>query len=91
MHLPLSKEEIKTKRKDLLGSSDKTTVIRKGDRRISSATRFCVICQRPLASLVWENGTVIATVTHYSVVLSSWVKVNMCKDIRSCYTHMKGE
>ena len=88
--MTLTKEEIKKRRRYLLQEAEKVTTIRKGDKRIVSATRLCAICHRPLAKLVKANGSVIATVSHFSCAMSPLVKVNICADIRSCYAYIGG-
>lgn len=88
--MPLTKDEIKKQRRYFLSNSEKVTTIKKGDKRIASATRICVVCHRPLSKLVRSNGSVIATVNHYTCALSALVKVNMCEDIRSCYSNSGG-
>lgn len=88
--MPLSKEEIKKQRRYFLSTSEKVTRIKKGDKRIASATRICIICHRPLAKLVKADGSVEATVNHITCALSKAVKVNMCDDIRSCYSYIGG-
>lgn len=81
------RNEIKEKRKYFLHNAEKVTTIKKGDRRVVSSTRFCVICHRPLSTLVKSTGKTISTVDHFSCVVNDFIRVNMCKDIRSCYNN----
>lgn len=91
--MTLTKEEIKQKRQYIFSKAQKTTNIRKGDKRIASATRLCAVCGRPLSKLVLTNGSAIVTTDHVSCKISDLVRLNMCEDIRSCYayTSKKGE
>lgn len=89
--MQLTRKEIKEQRKAILSQSVKTTLIRKGDKRISSATRFCAVCKRPLSTLVRSTGDTIATVAHSSCQLSDLVRINICTDIHSCYRHIGGD
>lgn len=85
--MTLTREEIKKKRQYIFNQSKKTTTIRKGDKRIVSATRLCAVCGRPLSRLVLTNGSAIVTTTHVSCKVSDLVRLNMCEDIRSCYAY----
>lgn len=91
--MTLTREEIKQKRQYIFSQSQKTTNIRKGDKRIASATRLCAVCGRPLSKLVLTNGSVIVTTAHISCKISDLVRLNICEDIRSCYAYAskKGE
>lgn len=86
-----SREAIRDQRAYLLQKSVKTTIIKKGDNRITSATRFCAICKRPLSKLVLSTGATVSTVVHYSIKLSDVARVNMCADIRSCYSTLENK
>lgn len=87
--MPVDKQAIVEKRKYFLAHSRKTTLIRKGDKRVVSATRFCAVCKRPLSKLMVRNGKTIATVTHHSCQLSDMLRVNLCADIHSCYNYIR--
>lgn len=85
------REAIRDQRAYLLQKSLKTTIIKKGDNRITSATRFCAICKRPLSKLILNTGATVSTAVHYSIKLSDVARVNMCADIRSCYSNLENE
>lgn len=84
-----NKEDIKLKRKRIFSQSTKTTTIKKGDKRVSSSTRLCAVCGKPLSSLVLRTGASVATVNHVSCIITDYVRLNVCEDIRSCYAHTK--
>ena len=81
------KEKVKEKRKNILSKSAKTTVIKKGDKRVSSSTRIWAVCGKPLSSLVLRTGASITTANHMSCLISGFVRLNICEDIRSCYAY----
>lgn len=86
MENKLSKSEIKLKRKNILSNSKVTTEIRKGDRRIKSSTRFCAVCHRPLSAYVYKDGSTQASENHFHCFFTDLIVLNLCKDIRSCYS-----
>lgn len=91
--MSLDKSDIKNKRKYIFNQSYKTTNIRKGDKRINSATRICAVCGRPLSKLILRTGEPTVVVDHISCKVSDIIRINICEDIRSCYAYSskKGE
>lgn len=87
--MDITQKDIKNKRQIIFSKSQKTTIIKKGDKRIASATRICAICGRKLSSITLNTGAVIATTTHVSCKISDLIRINMCADIRSCYAYTK--
>jgi hypothetical protein len=63
-----------------------------GDRRVHTP-RICVVCSRPLTSLVINENTHITKVAHTRIHINKMFIVDICADIRSCYTEFekKGE
>lgn len=91
--MSITNKDIKDKRRYIFSQSSKTTTIKRGDKRISSATRICAVCGRPLSKLVLRTGVPTVVVDHISCNISDIVRLNVCEDIRSCYAYSskKGE
>lgn len=80
---PLTKEEVKERRKYYLTNSEKKTKIYKGDKRVHG-DRLCAICHTPLSTLILSTGKTVATKDHHSCYFSSMLTVNICMDSRVC-------
>lgn len=86
-----TKREIVEKRRDLYQCASKFHEFKKGDKRVHTP-RLCVICSRPLSSLILNENRYTTIVTHIHFHLD-WCKVDICKDVNSCYRILrkKGE
>ncbi|QDP42832.1 hypothetical protein HWC53_gp048 [Bacillus phage vB_BmeM-Goe8] len=88
----ITKKEIVAKRKNLYQLAEKYHDFNKGDKRVHTP-RLCVVCSRPLSSLVIKEGKYITSVSHVHFHLNEYFKVDICKDVASCYRTLakKGE
>lgn len=87
-----TKRELREKRRYLFSNSEKRVDFNRGDRRVFTP-RLCVICGRPLSSLVLNKNKYITETPHIRFHLGDDVKVDICKNIQSCHTTLrkKGE
>lgn len=87
-----SKREIVDKRKELYQVSDRKHVFKKGDKRVHTP-RLCVVCSRPLSSLILNENKYVTIKAHVHFHLNSYFTVDICEDIESCYRTLrrKGE
>jgi hypothetical protein len=90
--LTISKRDIVEKRRKVYQMAEKKHVFKKGDRRVATP-RLCVICRRPLSSLVVHEMKYTTICSHVHVHLNKMVKVDICEDVNSCYRTLqkKGE
>lgn len=88
----VTKKEVVEKRKSLTQLADKTGIFYKGDKRVH-APRICVVCSRPLSSLIVHENKYIVIQTHTRFYLNDVFKLDVCTDINSCYRTLskKGE
>lgn len=84
----MKKIDIKEKRRSIFKDAPKKTLIRKGDKRISSPTRVCGICGEPLSGMKYSNGQVFAKKNHYHIKYSSLLYIDICQDINTCYKNL---
>lgn len=84
----VSKEEVVEKRNDLYKLSERKHVFNKGDRRVHTP-RLCVVCGRPLSSLVVHENRYVTIQPHIRFHLNKVFIVDVCKDINSCYRNLK--
>lgn len=84
----LTRDEIKDYRSKILQSSQHTTRIYVGDKRIKSSTRICGVCHRRLTTFVAETCETSVIGNHLSCKTSSFATINICADIRSCYANI---
>lgn len=87
-----TKREIVEKRRELYHSAEKKHVFRKGDKRVHTP-RLCVVCSRPLSSLIINENKYVTIQTHVHFHLNSIFQVDICDDVNSCYRTLrqKGE
>ena len=87
-----SKKEVVEKRRELFQIAEKKHVFRKGDKRVHTP-RLCVVCSRPLSSLVINENRYVTIQTHVHFHLNSYFQVDICDDVNSCYRTLrqKGE
>jgi hypothetical protein len=87
-----SKSDIVEKRRQLFQTSERKHTFKKGDRRVHTP-RLCVICSRPLSSLILRENKYIVIQSHIHFHLNAYFKVDICEDVESCYRILrkKGE
>jgi len=88
----ISRKEVVAKRKSLYQLAEKYHDFNKGDKRVNTP-RLCVVCSRPLSSLILNENKYIISVSHVHFHLNEYFKVDICKDVASCYRTLrqKGE
>lgn len=88
----VSKKEIVEKRKSLVDMAEHKTSFKKGDRRVHTP-RLCVVCGRPLSSLIVNENKYIIIQAHTRHHLNEMFVLDACTDINSCYRTLrkKGE
>lgn len=84
----LSKEEVREARSYFFNKAQKVTTIRKGDKRVHGS-RVCAVCGTPLSTVLLSTGKSQAEKDHYHFDFSDLFYIDVCKDIRSCYTVME--
>lgn len=88
----VTKREVVEKRRKLYSLAEKKHRFRKGDKRVFTP-RLCVICGRPLSSLILNKNQYVTIQSHVRFHLNKHVSVDACEDINSCYRTLrqKGE
>lgn len=86
----MNKKEVKESRHYLLTQANKVTKIRKGDKRVHGS-RVCSLCGRPLSKVILSTGKTQASVNHYHCHFNELLAVDICMDIRSCYSRVDKE
>lgn len=88
----ITKQEVKNKRKYLNKIAKKRVTFNKGDHRVFTP-RLCVVCGKPLSSLVIREQKYITVQTHIRCHINEYVTLDVCADIKSCYSTLskKGE
>ncbi|APZ82514.1 hypothetical protein Goe7_c00480 [Bacillus phage vB_BveM-Goe7] len=84
----ISKKDVVEKRRSLFSNSEKRVVFKKGDHRVNTP-RICVVCSRPLSSLILRENTYITIQSHIRFHLNNLFKVDICEDVHSCYRTLK--
>ena len=79
----ITRKEIKEKRKYLEKLADKKVRFGKGDRRVFTP-RLCVVCGRPLSSLVINENKYVTIQPHTRYHIRG-ITMDTCTDIGSCY------
>jgi hypothetical protein len=87
-----SKKEVVAKRHSVFQMSSKHNTFKKGDKRVHTP-RLCVVCGRPLSSLIINENRYITSNSHIHFHVDKWFTVDMCEDVNSCYRTLrkKGE
>lgn len=87
-----NKREIVQKRKELYRLAEKISEFKKGDKRVHTP-RLCVVCSRPLSSLILNENKYVVSAPHVHITLNAYFKVDICKNVNSCYRvlRQKGE
>lgn len=83
-----TRKEIVDKRRKLGQLAEKKYSFNKGDRRVQTP-RLCVVCGRPLSSLIVSENRYITIYPHTRFYLNDWFIVDVCTDINSCYRTLK--
>ncbi len=88
----ITKQEVVEKRGTLFTESKRRHTFNKGDRRVHTP-RLCVVCGRPLSSLVMRSNSYITIHRHTRFHMNDIVVLDICTDINSCYRvlEQKGE
>lgn len=84
----VSKSEVKEKRKSLFSNSERRHTFNKGDKRVHTP-RLCVVCGRPLSSLVMNEQKYVTIQSHIHFHINKDLTVDTCSEIHSCYTTLK--
>lgn len=87
-----NKKEVVAKRRSLYQMASKHNTFKKGDKRVHTP-RLCVVCGRPLSSLILHENRYITSNSHIHFHVDKWFTVDICEDINSCYRTLrkKGE
>ncbi|AEW47017.1 hypothetical protein BCP78_0010 [Bacillus phage BCP78] len=88
----VTKKEVVSKRRKLMSLAEKSHSFNKGDKRVHTP-RVCVVCGRPLSSLIINENKYIIIQAHTRYHLNELFIVDACTDITSCYRTLrqKGE
>lgn len=88
----VSKKEVVEKRRSLSEMAERKSSFNKGDRRVHTP-RLCVVCGRPLSSLIVNENKYITSQAHTRYHLNKIMALDACTDINSCYRTLrkKGE
>ncbi|AII28113.1 hypothetical protein LD13_gp236 [Bacillus phage Bobb] len=79
----MSRREIVEKRRSVFSSAEKYNTFKVGDRRVHSP-RLCVVCARPLTSLVLAEQRYVTSVSHVHAHFAGGITVDICSNINSC-------
>lgn len=87
-----TKKDVVTQRRSLFQLSGKHNTFKRGDKRVHTP-RLCVVCGRPLSSLIIHENKYIISNSHIHFHVSNWFTVDICEDVNSCYRTLrkKGE
>jgi len=87
-----TKAEVVDHRRSLYSLAERFHTFKKGDKRVHTP-RLCVVCNRPLSSLVINKGSYVTIHSHTRFHLNEYFIVDVCEDINSCYRTLrqKGE
>lgn len=88
----LTRRDVVEKRRYLFSNAKRHHKFNKGDRRVHTP-RVCVVCGRPLSSLIMRTNKYIASQPHTRFHINDIVILDACTDINSCYRilEQKGE
>jgi hypothetical protein len=84
----VTKQEIVKKRKELFEIANKKNTFKKGDKR-AHTPKLCVVCGRPLSSLIINDNRYITIQSHIRFHLNELFIVDVCEDVNSCYRTLK--
>lgn len=86
----ITRKEVINKRRGLYNNSRKGTTFNKGDKRVFTP-RLCVVCSRPLSSLIMNEGKYITVNRHTRFHINEDMHVDICSDIESCYRTLRSK
>lgn len=88
----VTRNDIVKARQHLFREAEKYYKINKGDRRVQTP-RVCCICSHPLSSLILNDNKYVSSHNHVRFRLNSFLILDVCEDINSCYRLLerKGE
>lgn len=84
----VTRREVVEKRAKLYRDSVRSHTFNRGDKRVHSP-RLCSICARPLSQLVVQEQRYVTSHRHTRVHLSGDIQINICTDVRSCYSRLE--
>lgn len=84
----VSRKEVVNRRKYLQEKAANRFKFKKGDRRVSTP-RVCVVCGRPLSSLIINDNKYVVSQSHIRYYLNQYMKMDICEDVHSCYRTLK--
>lgn len=87
-----TKEDIRQKRKSLMGKATEKSYINKGDKRIKGI-RVCSVCGNKLTRIVVRDGSTRCIRSHTRCKMDSFVYTDVCRSAQMCYRQLrkKGE
>lgn len=80
---PLTKEEVRERRRYFLTESESRTKVYGGDKRVQG-NRLCAICHTQLSTTILATGKSEATRDHHRCYFSPLVTISICMDSRVC-------
>lgn len=83
-----TKNEVKVQREDINKLSKRKHTFNKGDRRVHTP-RVCVVCSRPLSSLIIKENKYVTATRHTRFHINEMFIVDTCSSINSCYRHLR--
>jgi len=83
-----SKSQVLNKRRNLFSIAKTRNSFNKGDKRVHTP-RICSICGRALAEFSPEKQKYVTAVTHFHCKIESYISLDACKDVQSCYRYLK--
>ena len=84
-----TKKKIKEQRKELKDNAIKVSLVKKGDKRIASASRICSLCGQQLSGMNYTQGKVLSKVNHFHLQYSKYIYFDICADINNCYKNLR--
>lgn len=84
-----TKKEIKEQRKELKDGATAVSLVKKGDKRISSPSRLCSLCGQQLSGMNYTKGKALSKVNHFHLQYSKYIYFDICADINNCYKNLR--
>lgn len=84
-----TKKQIKEQRKELKDGASSISLVKKGDKRIASASRICSLCGQQLSGLNYTKGKTLSKVNHFHLQYSKYIYFDICADINNCYKNLR--
>lgn len=84
----VTKRQVVEDRRKLKQMAKKQVMFNKGDKRVYTP-RLCVICGRPLSSLIVNEGKYVTIQPHTRYHINDLFIVDICTDVQSCYRTLK--